>query len=108
LFGKKKETFVEPDILPYRHEAKPQAEKSITTDFRFPTHYPEPSGLAGFDPSSPDISRAYDKMQKFFLSESTAARMRVFLHLVDATDGLTPETGEAAGQPQRHELSRSA
>lgn len=33
-------------------------------------------------------------------SESTAARRRVYLHLVDATDGMTPETGEAAGQPQ--------
>lgn len=33
-------------------------------------------------------------------SESTAARRRVFFHLVDATDGMTPETGEAAGQPQ--------
>lgn len=33
-------------------------------------------------------------------SEGTAAQRRVFLHLVDATDGITPETGEAAGQPQ--------
>lgn len=33
-------------------------------------------------------------------SESTAARRRVYFHLVDATDGMTPETGEAAGQPQ--------
>jgi len=32
--------------------------------------------------------------------EATAARRRVYLHLVDATDGITPETGEAAGQPQ--------
>ncbi len=33
-------------------------------------------------------------------SDSTAARRRVYFHLVDATDGITPETGEAAGQPQ--------
>jgi len=33
-------------------------------------------------------------------SESTAARRRVPIHLVDATDGITPETGEASGQPQ--------
>jgi len=34
------------------------------------------------------------------LSEATAAQRRVPLHLVDATDGITPETGESAGQPQ--------
>lgn len=39
-------------------------------------------------------------MQEFKLSEGTAARRRFYLHLVDATDGITPETGEAAGQPQ--------
>lgn len=39
-------------------------------------------------------------MQQFKLSEGTAARRRFYLHLVDATDGITPETGEAAGQPQ--------
>ncbi len=33
-------------------------------------------------------------------SEATAAQRRVFLHLVDATDGITPETGEGGGQPQ--------
>lgn len=33
-------------------------------------------------------------------SEGTAARRRFSLYLVDATDGITPETGEAAGQPQ--------
>jgi len=33
-------------------------------------------------------------------SEGTAARRRVYFHLVDATDGITPETGEASGQPQ--------
>lgn len=33
-------------------------------------------------------------------SEATAARRRVPLHLVDGTDGITPETGEAAGQSQ--------
>lgn len=34
------------------------------------------------------------------LSEATAVRRRFYLHLVDATDGKTPETGEAAGQPE--------
>ena len=33
-------------------------------------------------------------------SEATAAQRRVPLHLVDATDGITPETGESGGQPQ--------
>lgn len=33
-------------------------------------------------------------------SEATAARRRFPIFLVDATDGLTPETAEAAGQPQ--------
>jgi hypothetical protein len=36
----------------------------------------------------------------YLLSEATAANRRVYLHLVDATDGITPETGEAGGQPQ--------
>lgn len=33
-------------------------------------------------------------------SEATAAYRRMYFHCVDATDGLTPETGEATGQPQ--------
>jgi hypothetical protein len=33
-------------------------------------------------------------------NESTAARRRVYMHLVDATDGMTPELGEVGGQPQ--------
>jgi hypothetical protein len=33
-------------------------------------------------------------------NESAAARRRVFFHCVDVTDGITPETGEASGQPQ--------
>jgi len=33
-------------------------------------------------------------------SEGTAARRRFPVYLVDATDGITPETGEAGGQPQ--------
>jgi hypothetical protein len=33
-------------------------------------------------------------------NEATAAQRRVYFHCVDATDGITPETGEAAGQPQ--------
>lgn len=39
-------------------------------------------------------------MQIFKLGELTANRRRPKLYLVDATDGITPETGEAAGQPQ--------
>lgn len=39
-------------------------------------------------------------MQTIQLSEATAARRTVYLSLVDATDGITMETGEAAGQPQ--------
>lgn len=31
---------------------------------------------------------------------ATAAYRRVYFHCVDATDGITPETGEAGGQPQ--------
>lgn len=38
--------------------------------------------------------------QTFVQSEATAARRRFYLRLVDATDGLTPETGETGGQPQ--------
>lgn len=34
------------------------------------------------------------------VSEAVAARRRVYFHLVDAADGLTPELGEAGGQPQ--------
>lgn len=33
-------------------------------------------------------------------NEATAARRRVYFHLVDYVDGMTPETGEAGGQPQ--------
>lgn len=33
-------------------------------------------------------------------NEATAGRRRVYFHCVDATDGITPETGEAGGQPQ--------
>lgn len=33
-------------------------------------------------------------------NEATAARRRAYFFLVDATDGITPETGEAGGQPQ--------
>jgi hypothetical protein len=36
----------------------------------------------------------------FKQSEGTAARRRFPVYLVDATDGITPETGEGAGQPQ--------
>jgi len=33
-------------------------------------------------------------------NEATATKRRLYFHLVDATDGYTPETGEAAGQPE--------
>ena len=33
-------------------------------------------------------------------NEATAAKRRVYFQLVDSTDGITAETGEAAGQPQ--------
>ncbi len=33
-------------------------------------------------------------------NEATAAKRYVYFHLVDATDGMTAETGEAGGQPQ--------
>lgn len=33
-------------------------------------------------------------------NESNASRRRIYFHLVDGEDGITPETGEAAGQPQ--------
>jgi hypothetical protein len=36
----------------------------------------------------------------FVQSETTAARRRVWFYLVDATDGITPETAEGGGQPQ--------
>lgn len=39
-------------------------------------------------------------MQLLQQSEATAAQRRVFLSLVDLTDGHTPETGEGSGQPQ--------
>lgn len=39
-------------------------------------------------------------MQLFKLSEGTAARRRMYLHLVDSVDGISVETGEAGGQPQ--------
>lgn len=33
-------------------------------------------------------------------NEATAGLRRMYFHCVDATDGMTPETGEAGGQPQ--------
>jgi len=39
-------------------------------------------------------------MQQFKKDESTAARRRFYVHLVDATDGMTVEVGESGGQPQ--------
>lgn len=39
-------------------------------------------------------------MRLILANQATASRRRVYFHLVDATDGMTPETGEAGGQPQ--------
>src|SRR5690349_14237553 len=38
-------------------------------------------------------------MQYFQTGENNNERRRVFFHLVDATDGITPESGEAGGRP---------
>jgi hypothetical protein len=38
-------------------------------------------------------------MQYFQAGENNNERRRVFFHLVDATDGITPEAGEAGGRP---------
>jgi hypothetical protein len=38
-------------------------------------------------------------MQYFSVAENNNERRRVFFHLVDATDGITPEAGEAGGTP---------
>lgn len=39
-------------------------------------------------------------VQTFTVGEQTATRRRIYVFCVDATDGITPETGEAGGQPQ--------
>lgn len=39
-------------------------------------------------------------MQLMWISETDQSLRRVYFHLVDATDGLTAELGEAGGQPQ--------
>jgi len=39
-------------------------------------------------------------MRQIKANEATAAKRYVYFHCVDATDGMTPETGEADGQPQ--------
>jgi hypothetical protein len=39
-------------------------------------------------------------MKLVLANEPTALRRRAYFYCVDATDGITPETGEAAGQPQ--------
>lgn len=39
-------------------------------------------------------------MRPIKVNQATAAKRRVYFQLVDATDGMTPETGEAGGQPQ--------
>jgi hypothetical protein len=45
------------------------------------------------------LERSYD-MREIQKDQSTAAKRRVYFHLVDGNDGLTAETGEADGQPQ--------
>lgn len=37
-------------------------------------------------------------MQYFQVGENDTLKRRIYLHLVDATDGITPETGEAGGR----------
>ena len=39
-------------------------------------------------------------MKLILANEATSTKRRCYFHLVDATDGITPETGEAGGQPQ--------
>lgn len=39
-------------------------------------------------------------MQFFQYNNGESNRRRLYLFLVDATDGITPELGEAGGQPQ--------
>lgn len=39
-------------------------------------------------------------MQKFTINEPSPVFRQFYVFLVDATDGLTPELGEAGGQPQ--------
>ena len=39
-------------------------------------------------------------MRLITANEATASKRRMFFYCVDATDGMTPETGEAGGQPQ--------
>jgi hypothetical protein len=39
-------------------------------------------------------------MQEIETNQATAELRRMYFGLVDATDGITPETGEANGQPQ--------
>lgn len=39
-------------------------------------------------------------MQEMKANESTAEKRRMYFYLVDATDGITPELGEAGGQPE--------
>lgn len=39
-------------------------------------------------------------MRLMLANQATAAKRRVYFQLVDVTDGMTPETGEADGQPQ--------
>lgn len=41
-------------------------------------------------------------MQTLFYNDYTAARRRVYFVVFDATDGVTPETGEAGAQPAYH------
>jgi hypothetical protein len=46
------------------------------------------------------IASGSEAARLVFANQSTAANRRVYCWLVDVTDGMTPETGEAGGQPQ--------
>jgi hypothetical protein len=46
------------------------------------------------------IASGSEAARLVFANQSTAANRRVYCQLVDVTDGMTPETGEAGGQPQ--------
>jgi len=46
------------------------------------------------------MAQYHGAAREYILSESTAANRRVYMLLVDATDGITAETGEGGGQPE--------
>lgn len=60
------------------------------------------SGVYIAPPASPAARGGGKGRSTMFIytGEGTASRRRVYIDLVDATDGVTTETGEAGGQPQ--------